>query len=68
MSDSYDEEKTGSEKMKSVHAYPERYFQVLSAPDVHTRVIGADLVEIVAINGKQSTSHCRCSADIYTEP
>jgi len=54
------------EENARMHAYPERYLQVLAAPDIHARVVGADLVEIVAINGKQSASHCRCPASIHT--
>jgi len=58
--------KTRNKNWKSSHAYPEWYFQILSTPDVHARVIGADLVEIVAVDGKQSTSHCRRSVSKKT--
>lgn len=40
-----------------VFTHSERDFQVLSAPDVHACVIGADLLEIISVDGEQAARH-----------
>ena len=37
--------------------YSEGHFKVLSAPDIHARVVGAYLIKVVPVDGKKSTSH-----------
>lgn len=36
---------------------PEGHFDILSSPNFELFVIGAHLVEVISINGKQSTCH-----------
>ena len=37
--------------------YPEGDLQVLSSPDIHASIIGADLLEVVSVYGEQAPRH-----------
>lgn len=37
--------------------YPEAHLEILSAPDVHALVVGADLVEVVAVDREEPARH-----------
>ena len=38
--------------------YPKGHFQVLAAPNIHSFVIGSNLIKVVFVNRKEATSHC----------
>jgi len=48
-------------KMWVSQVYPEWYLQIFSTPDVHARVVRTYLIEVVAVDGKQTASHRRSS-------
>jgi len=41
--------------------YTERHLQILAAPDVHALVVGTNLIEVILIDGEQTTGHRRCA-------
>ena len=43
------------DKRTTAHPYTERDLQVLAAPDVHLRVIGAQVLEVMFRNGEKTT-------------
>lgn len=40
------------------NAYSERELEVLAAPNLHRRVVRADVLEVLARNGEQAARHC----------
>ncbi|RNA33889.1 hypothetical protein BpHYR1_021112 [Brachionus plicatilis] len=46
-----------NEQLAAAHPNPERHLQVLGAPHVHAVVVGADVVEKLALYGKQAAGH-----------
>ena len=42
-----------------IESYSERDLEIFSTPDTHAHIIGSDVIEVLSIYGKQSSSHCR---------
>ena len=38
-------------------AYPKRHLEVLAAPDIHSLVVRADLVEVLPVDGEEAAGH-----------